>query len=145
MERRPYRLGRRQAAADRTARSILAAAAGLLVEVPSGTLSVGAVAARAGVSRITIYNRFGSSAGLLEAVARAGAPAEAAGPELEPRAELARRIAQACARWSAEPALHRHLGVAGGQSDPERDRRLAERLGSSDQLRPGCSIKEAED
>jgi len=145
MAARSYRLGRRQAVADRTRRTILVAASELLAQHPLHALSVGAVAARAGVSRITVYNQFGSRAGLLEAVARAAAPGVAAGPELEPREELGRRIREACARWSSEPALHRNLASAAGGIDSARDRRLAERLAGGDHLRPGCSIKEAED
>jgi len=63
-------LGRRQAAADRTRAAILAAARDLLVEGGPG-LSAAAVAQRAGVSRITVYNRFGSMPGLLREVAEA--------------------------------------------------------------------------
>src|SRR5216683_3350668 len=82
-------LGKRQAGVDRTRAAVLTAARELVAAGGGSNLSVGAVARRAGVSRLTIYNRFGSRSELLRAV--------------------------------------------------------AERLASADQLRPGCSLKEAED
>src|SRR5207253_7142961 len=69
MGRRVYRLGRRQTSVDLTTSSILAAARELVAQGPASQASVGAVARRAGVSRITVYNRFGSRAGLLQALA----------------------------------------------------------------------------
>jgi AcrR family transcriptional regulator len=136
-----YRLGRRQASVDRTAGSILAAAREL---VASGSAaSVGEIARRAGVSRITVYNRFGSRAAVIQALA----PHEDKPIELDgdPRELLRRRLAEACSRWSTDPSLFRHLppGISAGGSAPNRE--LAERLAAADQLRPGCSIKEAED
>lgn len=141
MPERSYRLGRRQAAVDRTARSILAAAREL---VAAGSVaSVGEIARHAGVSRITVYNRFGSRAGVIQALApHPEIPIELDG---DPRELLRRRLSEACTRWSTDPALFRHL-----PPDPERggspsNRDLAERLAAADQLRPGCSIREAED
>jgi len=66
---RRYRLGRRQAAADQTRARVLAAARRLLVgrKAPR-EFSLEAVAERAGVTRLTLYHRFGSKAGLLEAL-----------------------------------------------------------------------------
>src|SRR5260370_17937854 len=66
---RAYRLGRRQAAVDRTGRAILEAARQAVADTPAGSPSVGAIARRAGVSRLTIYNRFGGKDGLLRALA----------------------------------------------------------------------------
>jgi AcrR family transcriptional regulator len=146
---RSYRLGRRQAAVDRTRSTILAAARDLLTALGPGS-SLGKVAERAGVSRITVYNHFGSKALLFQALA-AGARPNDAGPlaanHATPREQLKSQIAQACATWAADPALYRRLFEHGSWSeeDPERDRTLAEALASADQLRPGCSIKEAED
>src|SRR5882672_1681072 len=115
MSSRPYRLGRRQAAADRTRAAILAAARDLLVEGGPG-LSAAAVAQRAGVSRITVYNRFGSMPGLLREVAEA-ARGEGAGradhPVAEPRERLRQRIAASCSVWSADPAVFRRLKAMG--------------------------------
>jgi AcrR family transcriptional regulator len=147
MATRSYRLGKRQEAADRTHAAILTAARDLVAagELP---LSAGAVARRAGVSRLTLYNRFGSKAGLLSEVA-AGARSKNQ-PQRTPadaRTELRRRIADSCTMWASDPALFRRLPAAANVEieAPNDDRVLAERLALSDQLRPGCSLKEAED
>jgi AcrR family transcriptional regulator len=163
MASRGYRLGpRRQAEVDRTRSSILAAARELVSEHGPES-SVGKVAQRAGVSRITIYNQFGSKAGLLEALFAEAGPPPGAAPGVEsvadPADDLRRRIEQACAAWAANPRLYRQLagrapgaaglalGAAGPASRdrPDHDHALAERLAAADRLRPGCSIKEAED
>ncbi|HEY1454962.1 MAG TPA: helix-turn-helix domain-containing protein [Candidatus Dormibacteraeota bacterium] len=143
MSPRAYHLGRRQPSIERTATAILTAARSLLTEREAGDVSVAEIARRAGVSRLTVYNRFGSRAGVLNALTVPQRPSPPAA--LAPRDEVTRLIAEACARWSAEPALYRHLPAASGEADAERNRTLAERLASSDELRPGCSIKEAED
>ncbi len=136
---RSYGLGKRAAAADQTRRRILEAARELVAK--GAPPSVGSIARRAGVSRITIYNRFGSRAGLIESLA---APdAAAALPDAPPREQLRTLLLESCSRWAAQPALFRHLPAAGAAGGTER--RLAERLAESDELRPGCSIKEAED
>jgi len=143
-------LGKRQAGVDRTKAAVLAAARELVAAAGDSTLSVGAVARRAGVSRLTIYNRFGSRSGLLRAVAgeahRRALPAKAAGTG-DARDELCDRIATACSTWSSDPSLFRALPAVTSAGDPAtlKDRGLAERLAAADQLRPGCSLKEAED
>ena len=141
MTSRPYRLGRRQASVDRTHNRILQAARELVAsgEAPS----VGSVAGRAGVSRITVYNQFGSRSGLLEAVARQAAPPPFPA-EGSAREQLKHYLVQASSRWSADPRLFRHLPAA-HEEPSEIARLLAEHLGVDDELRPGCSIKEAED
>jgi AcrR family transcriptional regulator len=137
---RSYRLGKRQAAADRTYQQILSAAREL---VASGTSpSVGAVARRAGVSRITVYNRFGSRGGLLNSLVRLDPPAEL--DDGRPTDQLRRLLAESCGRWAAEPTLFRNL-PSPPAAPGDTERRLAARLAESDELRPGCSIKEAED
>jgi len=146
-------LGKRQAGVDRTKAAVLAAARELVAASGGTHLSVGAVARRAGVSRLTIYNRFGSRSGLLRAVAGEAhgrslppAPNGANGAQ-DPREQLRDRILTACLTWASDPALFRALPAvtsAGGQAD-QKDRGLAERLAAADQLRPGCSLKEAED
>ena len=112
MAAREYRLGRRQAEVDQTRYRILAAARELVSELGPES-SVGKVAQRAGVSRITVYNQFRSKAGLLEALsAQAGrGPAGAlpADTASDPREDLKRRIEHACAAWAADPRLHRQL------------------------------------
>jgi AcrR family transcriptional regulator len=144
---RNYRLGRRQEAVDRTRSAILAAARDLLA---SGELSAVAVARKAGVSRITVYNRFGSKAGLvreLAAGARREGPTRPGAEASDPCDQLQERIGDSCSLWSSDPALFRSLsGAANLEIDrPNDDRALAERLAAADQLRPGCSLKEAED
>jgi AcrR family transcriptional regulator len=151
MSGRNYSLGRRQEGVDRTRKAILAAARDLLVSGDpremSADVSAGAVARRAGISRITIYNQFGSKAGLLSALAT-GAMGERPIPaDLQPAGQLRRRIDDSCSRWSTDPALFRRL-FKGSNLDPDganEDRALAERLAASDLLRAGCSLKEAED
>lgn len=111
--------------------------------------SVGAVARLAGVSRITVYNHFGSREGLYAALRQELGPMPAetdADRDQEPVSRLARRIAAATSGWAADPALHRRL-QSNSSAPPESgdDRALAHRLAASDLLRPGCSIKEAED
>src|SRR5258706_3191281 len=145
---RNYTLGRRQGAVDRTRMAILAAARELVASA-GPVLTAGAVAKRAGVSRITVYNQFGSKAGLLRELS-AGAHSRVGGqtPDpVDPSDQLRKRITDSCAHWSSSPALFRRLPQI-GDVDIEtsgEDRALAERLAGADQLRAGCSIKEAED
>src|SRR6185295_3653991 len=68
MTPRVYRLGRRQAAVDRTRARILKAARAALTARGSAEFSIDAVARRARVTRATVYQRFGSRAKLLEAL-----------------------------------------------------------------------------
>lgn len=107
--------------------------------------TVGAVAGRARVSRLTVYHHFGSHAGLLEALAaetRAKSPAAVEEGALD---RLRSRIRQACEHWARDPALFRRLPRAADHETPDVDRELAQRLAAEDRLRPGCSLKEAED
>ncbi len=139
---RPYRLGRRQASVDRTAAAIVSAARQVLIEGSPSGLSVGAVARRAGVSRLTIYNRFGSRARLLEAAVPHPMVIE---PDSEdPREALRLLLQRACSAWAAHPALFRYLPET-EHGDPDAARHLAERLASADALRAGCSLREAQD
>jgi AcrR family transcriptional regulator len=66
---RPYRLGRRQTSIEQTRARIISAARELLA-LPGGFagFTIDAVAAQAGVARMTLYNQFGSKRGLLEAL-----------------------------------------------------------------------------
>ena len=130
---RQYRLGRRQPSVDRTAAAILEAARGLVAE-SGDRVSIAGVARRAGVSRITVYNRFGTRASLLEAIAP------------PPRVDadgLREHLEKSCAAWAADPALFRNLRTEG--AGVESARRIADRLAAADALRPGCSVREAED
>src|ERR1044071_5948147 len=139
---RRYRLGKRQPAVDATARSILSAARQLVHEAPSAEVSVAEIARRAGVSRITVYNRFGSRGALLEALA--GRPANPVPPGEDPIDDLRRHLAGACARWATDPHLFRNLAIPAVPDDGGA-RGLAERLAASDRLRAGCSRREAAD
>jgi AcrR family transcriptional regulator len=139
---RRYRLGLRQASVDRTSAAIVAAARSELEQTPARALSVGAVARRAGVTRATVYNRFGSRDGLIRAVFPATRALVAFNKD--PRDAVHDFLTSRCARWAANPALYRNVSHMQGD-DGEEPRRLAEELGRFDQLRPGCSIKEAQD
>jgi hypothetical protein len=131
---RRYRLGRRQASVDRTGARILEAAREVVAE--SGPdFSVGTLGRRAGVSRATIYNRFGSKGGVLDALRPV--PAPEAG-------DLRVYVERCCAAWALNPAVFRHLPSPGDDAT-DAPRRIAERLAAVDALRPGCSLKEAED
>lgn len=143
-------LGKRQAGVDRTRAAVLAAARELIAAGGGTGLSLGEVARRAGVSRLTIYNQFGSRSGLLREVAGAAhgrSVEQPANGSSNPREELRNRITAACANWAADPALFRALPAVTPAGEPatQTDRGLAERLAAADQLRPGCSLKEAED
>jgi AcrR family transcriptional regulator len=147
---RQYRLGKRQPGVDRTRSSILSAARRLIAEHGPQS-SLGDVAALAGVSRITVYNQFGSKAGLVKALAAEARPVGVGTPHLEPgldpRDQLRRRITEACTTWAGDPGLYRQLHghQVWRDEEPDVDRLLAESLAAADQLRAGCSIKEAED
>src|SRR6202166_982833 len=141
MAARAYRLGpRRQAGAARTRSAILAAAREVVSELGPES-SLGRVAERAGVSRITIYDQFGSKAGLLDALAADTArPPMSEAPEeraADPAHALRRRIELACAAWASDPRLYRQLPVRGQGGRPDLDRALAEQLAAADRLRPG--------
>jgi AcrR family transcriptional regulator len=148
MTRRSYQLGRRQAEVDRTRAGILAAARDLVAELGPAA-SIGKVAEHAGVSRITIYNQFGSKAGLLEALTAEPGSVPPDPPPLEagdPVDDLRRRVGYACAAWAENPDLYRQLTGHGRHArQADADHALATRLAANDRLRPGCSIKEAED
>ena len=66
---RPYRLGQREEAVQRTRETILDAAADLLSATGFRGVTIEAVARNAGVSRVTVYDHFQHKAGLLEALA----------------------------------------------------------------------------
>lgn len=138
---RAYRLGARQASVDRTSQAILGAARRLVAAAPATSVSVAAIARESGVSRLTVYQRFGSRSGLLEALAPSRPPA--ASTPADPREALRRHLLGACEAWAADAAVHRHLPPVAG--DGLAERHLAERLLAADVLRPGCSIREAED
>jgi AcrR family transcriptional regulator len=66
MSSRPYKSTRRAVTAGRTRARLLKAASAMLAS--SDGISLDAVARKAGVTRLTVYNQFGSRRALLEAV-----------------------------------------------------------------------------
>jgi len=124
---RPYRLGRRQAAVDRTRARILKAARALLVAPGGGAFSIEAVARRARVTRVTVYQRFGSRSKLLEALfddlARRGGMWDLADAfrQPDPQAALARFVTTFARFWTAHRPIHRRLlGLAALDQGLER-------------------------
>lgn len=133
---RAYRSERRAAAAEGTRQAILGSARRLVREGGAGP-SVGAIAAGAGVSRLSVYHHFGSRSGVLAALAvETRAPSPAAG--------VRDVLAGAAAHWAADTRLYRQLPAAAALP-AEPLRQLVASLATEDRLRPGCSIKEAED
>ena len=122
--------------AEKTRQSILTATRDLLRD-GGPEPSVGAIASRAGVSRLSVYHHFGSRGGLLAAVA--GEAQTAAQPFT-----LRDLLDQAAAHWATDPALFRRLPAA-ATADPAPLREVAASLAAADRLRSGCSLKEAED
>lgn len=122
---RPYRSEARDAASAETRRRLVAAATELLNE--PGDLkgfSLNAVARRAGVTRLTVYNQFGSRLGLLEEVfderAREGGlfGLTQVFAMADTHAALARTVQVFCRFWaSAPPMMARLHGAA--ETDPE--------------------------
>jgi AcrR family transcriptional regulator len=122
--RRSYNSPIRAAASDKTRERIVAAAAKLLRSKGSGGFSLEAIGKAAGVTRLTVYNQFGSRRALLEAVfddrARRGGihriPEAMADPD--PHSGLRRIIAIFCDFWSSDKgAMARLQGI--GANDAE--------------------------
>jgi AcrR family transcriptional regulator len=112
---RPYRLGRRQAAVDRTRARILKAARAVLVAREATDFSIEGVARRARVTRATVYQQFGSRPKLLEALfddlARKGGMSDLADAFRQPDPEVAleRFVATFGRFWTAHRPIHRRL------------------------------------
>src|SRR4029077_17777725 len=97
------------------------------------------------VSRLSVYHHFGSHAGLFEALAAETRPVPQDRAEAGALDQLRARIRQACEHWARDPALFRRLPGATDLGIHDQDRELAQSLATEDRLRPGCSLKEAED
>ena len=129
---RPYRLGRRQAAVDRTRARILKAARAVLIARGAAEFSLEAVARRARVTRATVYQRFGSRPKLLEALfdelARLGGMWDLAEAFRQPNPgeALARFVATFGRFWTTHRPLHQRLQALGAL-DPELGRSLRAR------------------
>lgn len=132
MTKRNYVSPARASAAAETRERIIAAGARLLRKDASiANFSLDVVAKAAGVTRLTVYNQFGSRRGLLEAVfddiAREGGLFELAEvmSMADPRAALDRVVAIFCTFWSHDPAIGGlNQAVA---TDPEFGASLVER------------------
>lgn len=112
MTKRNYVSPVRAFAAAETRERIIAAGARLLRKDASiANFSLDVVAKAAGVTRLTVYNQFGSRRGLLEAVfddiAREGGLFELTDvmTMADPRAALDRVVAIFCTFWSHDPAI----------------------------------------
>src|SRR5215468_3948465 len=125
MNARRYKSPGRDAAASQTREKILAAAAAMLGTAKDiDDFSLEAVAKKAGVTRLTVYNQFGSRRALLEAVfderaARGGLHRLGeATARSDPHAALLQVIAIFCDFWTFEPGA---LGLlhAACAGDPE--------------------------
>src|SRR5258708_39720059 len=114
MRRRAYVSSVRATAAAEKRDRVIEAAAKLLREDASiASFSLDSVAKAAGVTRLTVYNQFGSRRGLLEAVfdgiAQRGGLTEIANAMAmpEPRAALDRLAEIFCVFWNRDPAVGR--------------------------------------
>src|ERR1700719_1770297 len=124
MPKRNYVSSARATATAETRSRIIAAGARLLRKDASiSSFSLDNVAKAAGVTRLTVYNQFGSRRGLLEAVfddiARRGGLEAIAGARAmaDPQAALDRLVEIFCGFWQHDPAVGRlHEAMA---IDPE--------------------------
>jgi AcrR family transcriptional regulator len=131
---RRYRSHVRAAAADATRRRVIAAGRALLNAGQSGAaFSLDAVARKAGVTRLTVYNRFKSKRGLLEAIfddtARRGGLNELQGVFEEPdvRKALQCYVAIFCRFWAMHARLFPKLAAV-ARLDPEIAASLSQRV-----------------
>src|SRR5258708_5276241 len=117
MSPRPYRSSRRRLAAERTRARLLKAASATLAD--REVISLDAVAKVAGVTRLTVYNQFGSRRAVLEAVfdqvaLRGGLHRLADALALaDPHAAVRQTIGIFCDFWSFDPGALGLLHAAG--------------------------------
>jgi AcrR family transcriptional regulator len=115
MSPRAYRLGLREAAMEATRDRIIEAACQLLTSGGFGVFTIDTVARAADVSRMTVYNQFGSKAGLLEAifdwVAQRGGVRRLgdAASHPDPEQGLTEFVHGCCALWATNRQVHRRL------------------------------------
>src|SRR4051794_9576905 len=113
MPPRPYVSPNRDAAAAAARARVVDAAGRVLREADTiASFTLDAVAKAAGVTRLTIYNQFGSRRGLLEAVfddltRQGGLRSLAEALTMAPRAGLDRLIEIFCEFWGRDPAMRR--------------------------------------
>ena len=155
MAKRPYTAARRRRTPESVNR-VLEAAERLIRDDAFHTATMDELAAAAGVSRATVFNRFGSKLGVLQALfARAmeGPQMDAIREALEiedPVAALEAAIAASCAIWDREGYIHEQLQaivvlepdasvLIDEQKQEQRAALLAlvRRLSKAGRLRPG--------
>jgi AcrR family transcriptional regulator len=124
MATRPYRATKRAEQSAQTREHCLAAARELMIGAGFHRLTLDEVARAAGVTRVTIYNQFGSKLGLLEAMldafGRRGAAGRmgSAGGATDPWEGLVATITETVRFWNTDrPFVRRLLGLAA--VDPE--------------------------
>jgi AcrR family transcriptional regulator len=159
MARRPYTTSSRRASAGRrSVDRVLEAAERLIRNGAFHTASMEELAAEAGVSRATVFNRFGSKLGVLQALfvrAMEGPEMQAIERALEaedPIASLEGAIAAGCEIWDAQGYVHEQLqavavlepeasALIDAQREQQREelRALVRRLARARLLRPGLS------
>jgi AcrR family transcriptional regulator len=154
MAPRPYTATRRRASPKSIDR-VLEAAERLIREDAFHSATMDELAAAAGVSRATVFNRFGSKLGVLQALFTRGME----GPEMQairaaleiedPVASLEAVIEAACAIWEAQGFVHEQLQaivvlepeasvLIGQQKEEQRAdlQGLTRRLARAGRLRP---------
>src|SRR5260370_36843023 len=142
MPRRAYVSSVRTAAAAEKRDRVIDAAAKVLREDASiSSFALDGWAKAAGVTRLTVYNQFGSRRGLLEAVfdeiaRQGGLEAIAAAMAMaDPHAALDRLVEIFCGFWKHDPAIGRlHEAMA---TDPEFASALVER---NERRRKGLTV-----
>lgn len=151
MSPRHYKSPSRDAAASQTRERILAAAVTILGTAEGiDEFSLEGVAKKAGVTRLTVYNQFGSRRAVLEAVfdeiaARGGLHRLAeAMSGADPDAALLQIIGIFCEFWSFDPGALGLLHVAGA-SNPEFAVSVSERNERRRRLFAGLVRRIAED
>jgi AcrR family transcriptional regulator len=131
--KRGYRSAKRDSAAEKTRARIIAAARKQLHSAKGlQSLSLESIAAQAGVTRLTVYNQFGSRRGLLEAVFddvafRGGLyRLPEAMAEKDPRTALARLIGIFCEFWYFNRRMVGQI-MGAAVADPRLERAIRER------------------
>jgi len=162
MPRRRYTSTRGSASSARTSERVLDAAAGLVAEDAFHTATMDDLARRAGVSRATVFSRFGSKLGVLEALSLrcAGGPEMGALREAQhvedPVAAVEALLTAGCDLWEQEGYIMVQLkaivvlepeasAIIDAQQDDQRRgmEGLARRLHDAGRLRDGWSVRRA--
>jgi len=134
MSPRPYQSPRRTVGATKTRERVVKSAAAILSSSDGiRGFSLEAVARKAGVTRLTVYNHFGSRRALLEAVFDRTATmgglhriGEVMAASSDPQSALLRIVEIFCEFWSFAPTTIGLLHSAGA-SDPEFEASVHER------------------